>query len=94
MTPDQLDRIFDEFTQADASTTRKFGGTGLGLSICKKFCQLMGGDIHAESRPEQGSTFTVDLPAVVDDAPEAATQESRRPVIDGDDTRSKLKTVG
>ena len=79
MTPEQLDRVFDEFTQADASTTRKFGGTGLGLSICKKFCRLMGGDIRAESEPEKGSTFIVELPAVVDDAPEAPTQESRRP---------------
>ena len=88
MTDEQLAKVFDEFTQADASTTRKFGGTGLGLSICKKFCQLMGGDIRAESRPDKGSTFIVELPAVVDDAPEAPTEEARRPVPDGQDTRS------
>ena len=90
MTPEQLAKVFDEFTQADASTTRKFGGTGLGLSICKKFCQLMGGDIRATSEPEQGSTFIVELPAVVDEAPEAPTEEALRPAPDGQDARSAI----
>ncbi|WP_022660446.1 response regulator [Paucidesulfovibrio longus] len=56
--PDRLDTIFDSFTQADSSTTRKFGGTGLGLSICKQITRLMGGSIRAESRGEgTGSSF-------------------------------------
>ena len=79
MTPEQLAKVFDEFTQADASTTRKFGGTGLGLSICKKFCTLMGGDLRAESVYGEGSRFVVELPAVVDDTTESITQESRQP---------------
>ena len=64
---DKLQRVFEEFAQADVSTTREFGGTGLGLAISRRFCQMMGGDITAQSREGAGSTFTVRLPAVVRD---------------------------
>ena len=62
MTPEQMGKLFQEFFQADASTTRKYGGTGLGLVISKRFCQMMGGDITMASEPGRGSTFTIRLP--------------------------------
>ncbi len=62
MTTEQMQEIFKEFTQADASTTRKYGGTGLGLTISRRFCQMMDGDITVDSEYGHGTTFTVVLP--------------------------------
>jgi PAS domain S-box-containing protein len=94
MTPDQCARVFDPFTQADASTSSRFGGTGLGLAITRRFCQLMGGDVTVESEPGTGSTFTIRLPdrppshddvaADDDDVAAALRAEVARPADDND----------
>jgi signal transduction histidine kinase/ligand-binding sensor domain-containing protein len=75
MTPQQLSRLFQAFTQAEASTSKKYGGTGLGLVLCKRFCEMMGGAITVESAPGQGTTFTATLPATAREPRTEATAE-------------------
>ena len=80
MTPEQIGQLFQPFTQADASTTRRYGGTGLGLTITRRFCQMLGGDISVASALGAGATFTMRLPAT---APVAAAPppEAPRPQV-------------
>ncbi len=75
MTPEQAAKVFDPFTQADVTTTRKYGGTGLGLALVSRFCRLMGGDVSVETTPAVGSRFLVRLPIDV------ATDVAQAPVF-------------
>jgi light-regulated signal transduction histidine kinase (bacteriophytochrome) len=61
-TTEQQAKLFEDFTQADATTAQKFGGTGLGLAITRKLARMMGGDVTVTSEPGKGSVFTVRLP--------------------------------
>jgi signal transduction histidine kinase len=78
MTPDQASKVFDPFTQADVTTTRKYGGTGLGLALVSRFCRLMGGDVGVESQPNVGSRFSVRLPI------EVVSNVAEAPVLAGE----------
>ncbi len=100
MSQEQLDRLFERFSQADASTTRRFGGTGLGLAITRAFCRLLGGDITVASTLGAGSTFTIRVPATL---PEQAAEEEQAAepgeahkhvvlVIDDDNAQRELLT--
>ena len=70
LTEEQIERLFQPFVQADASTTRKYGGTGLGLYISKRFCEMLGGDLTVTSVTGEGSVFTVRLPVTIAGSPE------------------------
>ena len=76
MTPEQMGKLFQEFSQASSTTASKYGGTGLGLAISRHFCRMMGGDITVESKPGEGSTFTIRLPRIVQ-SDEALVTEAR-----------------
>ncbi len=78
---DKIDHVFDEFSQADETTTRNYGGTGLGLPISRRFCQMMGGDLTAESVPGEGSTFHIKLRRVVPSEAEDAQAVDAGPAV-------------
>jgi CheY-like chemotaxis protein/two-component sensor histidine kinase len=104
---DRIDRIFEEFSQADESTTRNFGGTGLGLAITQRFCRMMGGDVAVASTIGVGSTFTIRLPEVVaitavasegiepeDVPPPAVSHAGKRTILVVDDDPNALDLLG
>ena len=78
MTEEQMGRLFEAFSQADASTTRRYGGTGLGLALCRRLCRLMGGEVTVKSEPGRGSAFTARLPRQVPDPSPALAREAER----------------
>ncbi|HEY5220280.1 MAG TPA: response regulator, partial [Gemmatimonadaceae bacterium] len=78
MTPEQMGRLFEAFSQAETSTSKKYGGTGLGLAITRRFAQMMGGDVTVTSEPKRGATFTVRLPATT---PEPGVNPPRTPTL-------------
>ncbi len=100
--PEKLGLVFEEFSQAEDSTSRNYGGTGLGLPLSRRFCRMMGGDLGVESTPGEGSTFTIRLPRVVESpktaeagpSPAAVTptpgQEAVVLVVDDDPTALDL----
>jgi signal transduction histidine kinase/DNA-binding response OmpR family regulator len=92
---DKIGRIFESFTQADSSTTRKYGGTGLGLTISRSLAELMGGSLSAESQPGEGSTFKLDLQLELADEQPEETPLQKTPlhkvlVIDDNATNCSL----
>lgn len=93
MTNEQLGKLFQAFSQADASTTKKFGGTGLGLYLTKYLCQILGGDIAVESEYGQGSVFTIDLPKVCEPHADIVVQNRKLKTLPAEQVHNDKKSI-
>jgi PAS domain S-box-containing protein len=93
MTEEQVARLFNPFTQAEATTSRKYGGTGLGLALTRRMMQLLGGDVHVKSAEGQGSTFTLRMPARWTDVESAEDAGNGRMALVIDDEESARDLV-
>ena len=89
---DKIDHVFEEFSQADESTTRDYGGTGLGLAISRRFCRLLGGTLTVKSQPGEGSVFTILLPAILPETEKPASRDAAKPAKTGAQQRSASNT--
>jgi CheY-like chemotaxis protein len=90
MTEEQLGRLFEAFSQADVSTTRRYGGTGLGLVISRRFARMMGGDVEVSSAPGEGSLFTLVLPVRVSEV-EAESADADEPLAEIENLAEALR---
>jgi PAS domain S-box-containing protein len=95
MTSDQMGRLFESFSQAEASTARRYGGTGLGLALTRRFAEMLGGSVSVESAPGIGSTFRLRLPAVADPTRRAGSGEFATPAAapQGDGTAGTVLII-
>lgn len=91
MTEPQMQKLFQPFYQADSSISRRFGGTGLGLSLTKRYCEMMGGTLSVRSIPDEGSTFTMQLPMMAEKPPMVVSERATQPMPQARKSRKRTR---